>query len=222
MRARLLLQVLLAGVVLVVALAPPAEAQGGQNQGRSRWRGQGPPPGQGQSKNQPPPEVLAPGEYSLDSPKALEAVNQGEGRQALAYYEKTAAQSEQQGDKVRAARAWHAAAVVALRLARFQTAIQASNRSIELYKGAAELTHNDVGLWTSAYSHLGSAYRAVGDLAQSQKAFEDGLALAKARLSGRQEGQVEGYMMNGLASVAFARKDYQTALTYNTQAAQFY
>ena len=165
---------------------------------------------------------MAPGEYSLDGPKALEAVNRGEGKQALAYYEKTAAQSEQQGDKLRAARAWHAAAVVAVRLARYQKAIQASNRSIELFKGAPELTVNEVGVWTSSYSQLGAAYRAVGDLAQAQKALEDGLALAKARLTGRQEEQVEGYLLNGLAAVAFSRKDYQTALTYNTQAAQFY
>jgi CHAT domain-containing protein len=213
---RLFLQALLAGTMLVVAVAPPAEAQGGQNKGRSRGREQAQP------KEPAAPEQLAPGEYSLDGPKALEAVNRGEGRQALAYYEHTAAQSEQQGDRLRAARAWHAAAVVAVRLARYQKAIQSSNRSIELFKGAGELTQNDVGTWASAYAQLGGAYRAVRDLAQAQKAFEDGLALAKSRLSGRQEGQSEGYLLNGLAMVAYARKDYQTALAYNTQAAQFF
>ena len=218
MRARLPLLVLLAGAMLVAAVAPSAEAQSGQGMGRGQGRGRG----QALPKGQPPPEEVGPGEYSLDGPRALEAVNRGEGRQALAYYEKTAAQSEQQGDKLRAARAWHAAAAVAVRLARYQKAIQASNRSIELYKGAAEPTQNDVGNWASDYSQLGSAYRAVGDLAQAQKALEEGLALAKTRLSGRQEGQVEGYLLNGLAMVAYARKDYKTALTYNTQAAQFY
>jgi CHAT domain-containing protein len=214
MRARLFVQALLAGAMLVVALTPPAEAQGGKGRGRVRE--------QAQPKEQAQPEELAPGEYQLDSPKALEAVNRGEGRQALAYYERTAAQSEQQGDQLRAARAWHVAGVVALRLGRYQKAIQSSNRSIELFKGAGELTQNDVGAWASAYSQLGSAYRAVSDLAQAQKAFEEGLALAKSRLSGRHEGQTEGYLLNGLAMVAYARKDYQTAVAYNTQAAQFF
>jgi tetratricopeptide (TPR) repeat protein len=223
MRARLLLQALLAGAILVVALAPPAEAQGGQGiKGRGRGREPAQPKEQSQPKEPAKPEELAPGEYSLDGPKALEAVNRGEGREALAYYEKTAAQSEQQGDQLRAARAWHAAAAVAIRLARYQKAIQSATRSVELFKGAAELTQNEVGICASAYSQLGSAYRAVGDLAQAQKAFEEGLALARTRLSGRQEGQVEGYLLNGLASVAYARKDYQTALAYNTQAAQFF
>jgi CHAT domain-containing protein len=215
MRARLFVQVLLAGTMLAVAAAPPADAQGGLGKGH-RNRQPAPP------KESAGPENLAPGEYSLDSPKALEAVNHGEGRQALAYYESTAAQAEQQGDQVRAARAWHAAGVVALRLGRYQKAIQSSNRSIELFKGVAEPSQIDVGIWTSAYAQLGSAYRAVGDLAQAQKALEEGLTLATTRLSGRREGQTEGYLLNGLASVAYARKDLQTALARNTQAAQFF
>jgi CHAT domain-containing protein len=212
MRARLVAQGLLAGIMLVVALTSAADAQGGHGKGRNRQ----------QPREPVAPEELAPGEYSLDGPMALEAVNRGEGPQALAYYERAAAQSEQQGDRLRAARAWHAAGAVSLRLARFQKAIQSGNRSIELFKGAGELTQNDVGTWASAYSLLGSAYRAVGDLGQAQKTFEEGLALAKTRLSGRREGQTEGTLLNGLAMVAYAQKDYQTALARNTQAAQFF
>ncbi len=213
MRARLFVQALLAGTVLVTAVAPPADAQRGLGKGHRQRE-----PAQPKES----PEELAPGEYALDSPKALEAINRGEGRQALAYYGRTAAQSEQQGDQVRAARAWHVAGVVALRLGRYQKAIQSSNRSIELFKGAGELTQNDVGSSASAYAQAGSAYRVVGDLAQAQKAFEEGLTLATTRLSGRHEGQPEGYLLNGLAMVAYARKDYQTALARNTQAAQFF
>jgi len=214
MRARLFLQALLAGTMLVVALAPPADAQGGKGRGRGRE--------QAQPKESVAPEELAPGEFALDGPKALEAINRGEGGQALVYYERTAAQAEREGNHVRAARAWHVAGVVALRLGRYQKAIESSNRSIELFKGAGDLTQNDVGSWASAHSQLGSAYRAVGDLAQAQKALEEGLALAKTRLSGRHEGQAEGFLLNGLAKVANARNDYQRALAYNTQAAQFF
>ena len=219
MRARLFVQALLAGTMLVVAVAPPADAQRGLGKG-PRQREPVQPKEQAPPKESP--EELAPGEYPLDGPKAFEAVNRGEGRQALAYYERTAAQSEQQGDQVRAARAWHVAGVVALRLGRYENAIQSSNRAIELFKGARELTQHDVGTWASAYAQAGSAYRVVGDLAQAQKAFEEGLALAKTRLSGRREGHTEGYLLNGLAMVAYARKDYQTALARNTQAAQFF
>jgi len=216
MRARLLLQALLAGALLVVAVAPPADAQGGHGKGRNRQREQAPP------KESAGPQELAPGEYPLGGPKAFEALSRGEGRQALAYYERTAAQAEQQGDQLRAARAWHAAGIVALRLGRYQKAIQSSNRSTELFKGAGDLTQHDVGSWASAYSQAGSAYQAVGDLAQAQKAYEEGLALAATRLSGRREGQSEGFLLNGLARVAYAQREYQTALARNTQAAQFF
>jgi CHAT domain-containing protein len=222
MRGRLFVQALLAGTMVVVAVAPPADAQGGHGKGRNRQREPAQPKEQAPPKESAGPEELAPGEYPLDGSKALEAINRGEGRQALAYYERTAAQSEQQGDQVRAARAWHAAGVVALRLGHYQKAIQSSNRSIELFKGVGELTQNDVGSWASAYSQLGSAYRAVGDLAQAQKAYEEGLALATTRLSGRREGQTEGFLLNGLARVAYAQRDYQTALARNSQAAQFF
>src|SRR2546427_9187644 len=116
MRARPFLQALLAGTVLVVALTPPAEAQGGQNRGRNRGREQAQP------KEPAAAEQLAPGEYPIDGPKALEAVNRGEGRQALAYYERIAAQAEREGNQVRAGRAWHVAGVVALRLGHYQKA----------------------------------------------------------------------------------------------------
>jgi CHAT domain-containing protein len=213
MRTRALAQTLLAATIVLVILTPSsADAQRGQGKGRERPREQAP-------QEEPPT-----GEYALDGPQAIEAVNRGEGRQALAYYERTATQAEQQGDQVRAARAWHAASVVALRLGRYQKGIQSSSRSIELFKKAnsRELTHADLGAWASAYAHLGSAYRVVGDLAQASKALEEGLELARTRMGGRQEGLVEGFLLNGLAMVAYARQDYRTALARNTQAAQYF
>ncbi len=209
MSVRALVQVLVAVVTLAVALTPPGEAQ----------RGSGP----GRGKHQPAPqEETASGEYALDGPHALEAIDRGEARQALAYYERTAAQAEQQGDQVRAARAWHVASLVALRLGRYQKAIQSASRSIELFRNAAGLTQNDLGAWASDYSQLGAAYRSVRDLPKARQTLEEGLEFAKARLKGRQEGQVEGFLLNGLAMVAYAQRDYQTALARNTQAAQFF
>ena len=71
-------RVLLAGALLVVTLVPPADAQRGLGKGRQH------PP------EQAPAAEPAPGEYALEGPQAIEAVNRGEGRQALAYYERTA------------------------------------------------------------------------------------------------------------------------------------
>ena len=76
--------------------------------------------------------------------------------------------------------------------------------------------------WASAYSELGQAYRAVGDLGRARQAFEDGLAFAQKNLSGLREEQVEGNLLNNLASIAHRQKDYQTALARNTEAAQFF
>jgi CHAT domain-containing protein len=212
MRARALAQTLLAATIVLVILTPPADAQRGHGKGRDRPR------------EQAPQEVVAPGEYSLEGLQAIEAVNRGEGRQALAYYERTATQAEEQGNQVRAAKAWHAAAVVAVRLGRYQKGIQSASRAVELFKkaNARELTQGDLGAWASSYSHLGSAYRAVRDLPQATKALEEGLEFAKTRLSGRLEGQVEGFLLNNLAQVAYAQQDFKTALARNTQAAQYF
>src|SRR6266700_2337230 len=212
MRTRVLVHATFIGMLIALTLVPPAEAQRGLGRGRNR------PP------EQAPPETPAPGEYSLDGPQAIEAVNRGEGRQALAYYERTATQAEQEGNQVRAARAWHAAAVVAVRLGRYQKGIQSASRGIELFKKAhlRDLKQADLGAWASCYSHLGSAYRSVRDFAQATKALEEGLEFAKTRLSGRHEEQVEGFLLNNLAQVAYAQQDFKTALARNTQAAQYF
>jgi CHAT domain-containing protein/predicted negative regulator of RcsB-dependent stress response len=114
--------------------------------------------------------------------------------------------------------------VVAVRLGHYQKGIQSASRAIELFKkaNARELTQGDLGAWASSYSHLGSAYRSVRDFPQATKVLEEGLEFAKTRLSGRQEGQVEGFLLNNLAQVAYAQQDFKSALARNTQAAQYF
>ncbi|HTY79659.1 MAG TPA: CHAT domain-containing tetratricopeptide repeat protein [Candidatus Bathyarchaeia archaeon] len=205
-----LLMPTLASTVLVLALTAPADAQRGLGQGRGR------PPAQ------PTPAVSAPGEYAFDGPSALEAINRGEGRQALAYYERTAKDLEQQGNLLRAARAGHAASFVAWRLGRYQAAIQAAGHALELFPRATGLTPDDQVAWSSSYFHLGEAYRAVGDLPKARQVLEDGLAFTRGSVSGRAEGKAEGFLLNSLARVALDQHDYQTALAQSTQAAQFF
>src|SRR5216683_6763148 len=180
------LQVLLAGMILLVALAPPAEGQGGQGRGRNRQ------PDQPSKQEKSQKQEVAPGQYSYQGPDVMEAVNRGEGPQAMAYFERAAKEDEQQGNLGRAAREYHAVSIVANRLGRYQKGIQASSHAIELFKKASGLTQQDQAACASAYSHLGSAYRQLGNLAKAREAFEEGLAYAKANLHGRFEGQSEG------------------------------
>jgi CHAT domain-containing protein len=210
MRTRVLAQIVLAGTIVLVALIPPADAQRGFGRDRAK------------PSEQVPRHETASGEYSLEGDQILEAINRGEGRQALAYYERTAVEAEQQSNQVRAARAWAAASVVALRLGRYQKAIQSGSRAMELFKNARELARGDLMAWASVHAQLGSAYRAVEDLPRARQVLEEGLGFAKTHLSGDREGQVEGYLLNGLAMVAYAQRDYGTALARNSQAAQYF
>src|SRR3989442_4448302 len=85
--------------MVVITLAPPADAQRGAGMGR----------GEGQLYRQGPTEQAAPGEYLLDFKSAIVAINRGEELQAMAYYEHVARVGEQQGNLVCAAHALHCA-----------------------------------------------------------------------------------------------------------------
>src|SRR3984893_17271708 len=216
MRARTLILALVASTLLAAIMHPPAEAQRGLGRGRGRQ------PEPAPKEQQTHKEELAPGEYSFDGLQVLEAINRGEGRQALAYYERTASEAEKQGNQLRAGRAVVAATTVSVRLGRSQKAIQSGSRSLELYKSAKEPSQSDLMSWASVHSQLGAAYRAVGDMTRARQVLEEGLQFANTHLSGRREGQVEGYLLNGLAMVAYAQRDYQTALARNIQAARYF
>jgi CHAT domain-containing protein len=202
---------------LLVAVAPSATAQ-------RQGRGGGGGGGRGGLRVEPAPPTLGPGEYSLDFDKVLEAIDRGEGSQALAYYERVAVAAEQKGERVPAARAYGAAAVVALRLGRFQRAIQAGSHAIELFKGAKpdELLPSDVRRVASVYAQVGQAYRQAGDLAQARKVLEEGLEFTTHELTGRREGAATALLSKVLAGVAYAQRDYATALARANQAATFF
>src|SRR5262249_48381116 len=152
---------------------------GGQGRGRNRQ----PDPPTKQEKSAKP--EVGPGQYSYDGPDVLEAINRGEGPQAMAYFERAAKEDEQQGNLLRAARELHGVTIVANRMGRYQKGIQAASHAIELFKKASGLTQQDQAAWVSCYSHLGGAYRQLGDLAKARQVFEEGLAYVKADMSGR-------------------------------------
>jgi CHAT domain-containing protein len=208
--------VALAGVGLLLASVQVAVAQkaGGRDEGRS----------ESPSPSPAPPAPLRPGEYSLDSDRITEAVARGEGPQALAYFERLAAQAERQGQRLPAARAHQAAALAALDLALFPKALQAATRSIELFKAApqAELSPSDLVRIAQDYWHVGSAYRQTGNLGRARSSLEDGLAFADSQLAGRRDTVIAGIVRNTLATVTYAQRDYPTSLARATQAAQLF
>lgn len=65
----------------------------------------------------------------MTAPEVLEAIDRGEGREALAFFERVAAESEQRGARVEAVGALGAAAFVASRLGMNQKAIRAGTRA---------------------------------------------------------------------------------------------
>jgi CHAT domain-containing protein len=228
MRARVLALALVTVGLSLAALALPAEAQRGLGRGRNREPN--PPANQQRqggdqtqpTENQKPQEELGPGEYGFGGLQVLDAINRGEGPQALAYYEKAAQDAEQQGNTLRAAHALVAATTAGVRLGRYQKAIRTGTHALELYKKAQEPSPSDLMAWASVHSQLGAAYRNVGDLSRATQVLEEGLQFANTRLTGRREGQVQGYLLNNLAMVAYAQRDYQAALARNTQASQYF
>src|SRR5215475_4013562 len=226
MRARPLALALVALVLALAALVPSVEAQRGLGRGRNRQpeapaKEQRQGGDQGQPKeSQKPQEELGAGEYGFGGLQVMDAINRGEGPQALAYYEKTAQEAEEQGNTLRAAHALVAATSAAIRLGRYQKAIRAGTHALELYKKAQDPSQSDLMAWASVHSQLGTAYRNVGDLNRATQVLEEGLQFANTRLTGRREGQVQGYLLNNLALVAYAKHDYQTALARNTQASE--
>ena len=171
-----------------------------------------------------PPPALQPGEYSMDSDRVVEAVARGEGPQALAYFERVAAQAEQQGQHLIAARALQAAALAAIDQALFPRTLQAANRSLELFKAASpgDLSASDLVRISQDYWHIGSAYRQMGDLGRARASLEEGIAFADSRLAGRRDTVIAGIARNTLATVTYAQRDYPTSLARATEAARIF
>jgi len=188
--------ILVIGAALSATLPRTVEGQRG---------GQGSRPGARPRQPEPAPDAeLAPGEYSLQFDRVLEAISRGEGHQALAYYERTAARAEQDGDRLLTARALCAVSAVSLRLGRLQRVIQAGTRSIEIFTTHGTLDGSDRLATVVAYAQVGAAYRTLSDLARSRAVLEEGMRFAETQLSGRPEGRAVSVLSETLARTARA------------------
>jgi CHAT domain-containing protein len=193
-RPGLLVLAVLTAATLVAAPASPAAAQHGRGRAAPR------------------PSPLAPGEYSLAFERILDAVDRGEARQALAYYERVAVEAEQQGNGRRAGQAFMAVALVTFRLGLYQKTIQSGTRAIELLKTTAPASNDTLISVATVYANVGPAYRLVGDLVQARKVFEEGLAYVETQRSLPGAGFAAGYLGRWLSFVDYDQGDYQTAL----------
>src|SRR6266542_3853281 len=144
-------------MALLLLLVPPAWAQRGRGGGGGR-------PGGGDRGGQRLPQSEWPRVegYPLQLNEVVEVVERGEGRQALAVYQRTASAAAQAGDRLLEARAQSATAFVAFRLGMLQKTILAGRRALELYRGET-LSGHDVAATATVYAHVGNSYRNAGD-----------------------------------------------------------
>jgi CHAT domain-containing protein/tetratricopeptide (TPR) repeat protein len=159
--------------------------------------------------------------YPLQLNEVVEVVERGEGRQALAVYERTASAAAQAGDRLLEARAQSATAFVAFRLGMLQKTILAGRRALELYRGET-LSGHDVAATATVYAHVGNSYRNAGDPVQARRFYEEGLAFARAHPVHNREHIAIGYISHNLAALAHTQHDYPTARTYAEQAVDFF
>jgi CHAT domain-containing protein len=156
--------------------------------------------------------------YSYLPPEMLDLLERGQGRQALAAYERAAMEAEQRGAKPDALMAHGATAFLAVRFGMPQKAIRAGTRALELTK---EVTPSPgvSRILGSIYSATGRAYQNAGDLAQARRVLEEGVARARAGPQGPRD-PTGILLLYSLATIVFAQGEHATALARATEAFQ--
>lgn len=155
--------------------------------------------------------------YGFELPDMLEAVERGEGREALAFYEQEAVDLERRGHKLEAVKAHRAAAFVAPRVGAYQKSIRAGLRGLELLKQEHQ-TQEILALQLSLYVTLGGSYRRVGDLREARRYFEEGLEIARSFPKVRRGLTWTASLSRSLAGVAYSQGDYWIALEQGLEA----
>ena len=159
--------------------------------------------------------------YGFSFEATQEAIQAGEGRPAMAFYEKEAADLERRGLRLEAAQAQIALVTTALRLGAYQRGIRAALRASELLK--SEPPSDDVReKMVRARLNLGYLYRQVGDLQEARRHFEEGARLTPDFRSSTARLFWGGDFARGLATVAFSAGDFQETVRRGNEAIQLY
>jgi CHAT domain-containing protein/Tfp pilus assembly protein PilF len=156
--------------------------------------------------------------YALEFPDAMEALQRGEGRQALAYYEWEAEVQERRGQRLEAAKAHSAVTFVAQRLGLYQRGIRSGLRALELL-GLEPQADEVLRRTASVRNAVGFSYLQAGDLQEAERHFREGLESARAFTQAGPRRFFSAVCLRGLASVAWARRDYARAIQQGKEAA---
>jgi CHAT domain-containing protein len=161
-------------VSLALAVLPPSTAEA-QRPGRGNRGGSQPPPKVAPSDDGPDHA----GPYGFNSPEVIQAVERGEGPQALQAYEAAAAEAEKAGALGTAVRAGAAACMVAWRLGMVQKTLALGTHVIKLAPNAPPSVQVSAAALV-AYTLLGRLYRSVGDLPQARRLLDEAVTLSRS------------------------------------------
>ncbi len=157
--------------------------------------------------------------YGVSYEAVQESIRRGEGREALAFYERQAAELEQRRLPLEAAQAHVAAMWAARPLGMYQKGIRAGVRGLELLK--AEHQSDDViNRMVNAYFTVGNLYRLAGDFQESRRNHQEGMELTRAFSNARSKLYWSANFSRGLADVAMAEGDFATAIRQGGEAIQ--
>src|SRR5438552_8732556 len=143
----------------------PAAAQFGHRRGRPGPSPSTPSTPATPAETPPAPGSAGPGDrrYGFTFFDARYAVERGEARPALAFYESAAADAEHRGARAEAGNAYACAAFVPVRLHQLQKAITSAQKALDLLRNEPTVTNDQMGMMVSVYSVPGNAYRNAGD-----------------------------------------------------------
>jgi len=175
-------------------------------------------------QKQPPgderPDLTASAGYGSSVKDILDALQKGEGRQALDFYEREAAALERRGRSAAAVVAYTAATDMGWRLGAYQRALRSGHRALEILDGLAAAPASPTGR-LGIYADLGITHMLVGDLRQARRFFEDGLALAPKFGSPYGTRFWAAFFLENLGRLDYMEGDYAGALKRSEEARGF-
>ena len=155
--------------------------------------------------------------YGLTFDDAAAALAKGEGRAALEFYRRAAADAEARGAKVDAAQAHSLVTVIASRQGALQQAIRSGVRAFELLEDVPPSPDTTQTL-TILYSFLSRSYQLAGDLDEARRYLTEAFEMARRAPNPRQAASQTATFTRKLADVLFEQGNYADALQHGQTA----
>ena len=155
--------------------------------------------------------------YDAELGDVQEAIQRGEGHQALAFHQRAATELEGRGRALEAARSRAAAASLGWRLGAYEISIREGLRAAELFH-AAHRTEETVWRLANVLTVVGQSYKQAGDLAAAARAFQAGIEATGVFTDVERILFWRGHFLGNLADVAYAERDFGRALALGREA----